>query len=105
MEDVEKLVGLHFRSVFCVSLIGTKRKIYSSCLITSSTLGLIGSVFQLFLWKGYLRRFEARHKPSSNPHIVFSLAVGNLISTLGKLLQIQAFNYQFTVIVISYFHF
>eukprot|EP00794_Sanderia_malayensis_P007743 gene7743-8584_t len=84
--DSDILVGLHLRSIFCDSFTGQIRKIYSGCLIASSALGLIGSIFQMFLWKGFLKLHEARHKPSSNPHIVFNLAVASLVHGITFLL-------------------
>ena len=80
----ESLVGLHLRSVFCVSLVGTKRDIFGGVLIFSAFVGLVGSVFQLFLWKKYLKKHETRHKPSSNPVVVFHLALASAIAALSK---------------------
>ena len=80
----EPLVGLHLRSVFCVSLVSTKRDIFGGALIFSAFVGLVGSVFQLFLWKKYLKKHETRHKPSSNPVVVFHLALASAIASLSK---------------------
>ena len=76
-------VGFHFRSIFCSPFTSLFRICFGSGLLTSACFGLLGSVCQLLLWKSYLKKYDTRHKPSSNPHIVFNLALCNALSCLS----------------------
>ncbi|XP_065069337.1 G-protein coupled receptor 143-like [Rhopilema esculentum] len=72
--------GLHLRSIFCITIHDTEKKVYGSLLFISGILGILGSFLQMFVWQRYLKKHDLRHKPSSNPHVVFNLALSNAVS-------------------------
>ena len=82
-QELGEVAGLHLRSVFCISFGNLQREVYGYGLMISAFIGLLGAIFQLVLWRSYLRNHDSRHKPSSNPHIVFNLALSNALACLG----------------------
>ena len=82
-QELGGVAGLHLRSVFCIPFNNLQREVYGYGLMISAFIGLLGAIFQLVLWKSYLRNHDIRHKPSSNPHIVFNLALSNGLACLG----------------------
>ena len=80
---------LRGRSIYCITSeeINTNKRIaFSSVCITTATISSFGAIVQLVNWYKKLRvtRSEARRVPSSTPHIVFSLALADLFTCVGK---------------------
>ncbi|XP_031572457.1 uncharacterized protein LOC116306514 isoform X2 [Actinia tenebrosa] len=81
---------LRFRSVYCISkndIDINERTIFSSVCITTATLSAYGAFVQLRFWSRQLKDFDSRRKPSSNPVIVFCLALADLFTCIGVILM------------------
>lgn len=78
---------LRFRSVYCIpeeDVSIHKRIAFSSVCITTATLSAYGACVQLKHWYSQLNDSDSRRKPSSNPVIVFCLALADLFTCIGK---------------------
>lgn len=75
-------------SIYCIGkeeIDVPKRVVFSSVCITTATISSFGAIVQLVNWYKKLRETEIRRVLPPTPHVVFSLALADLFTCLGKL--------------------